>query len=373
MSRVEELKLMPYEEYLNTLEWAEKRAQALDRAKYRCQVCNSPDGLQVHHRTYENKGDEKPEDLTVLCGKCHGLYHSSGYAAYPVTSIRDVLEDFHDKLENTYNLSEPPGIPTGFMDLDKLLGGLQRSDFIVVASRPGIGKSAFALGIGLQAAQRWQKKVLIFSPEMSEEQVVHRLISMETGIQNYLLRLGALKEDEWPILLKATNLLANTSIFIDDTPAISVLELRAKAHRLFAEHGVDLIIIDNLQLMRGNSRSENRQQEISFISRSLKALARELNIPILALSQLSRQVESRHDKRPKLSDLRESGSIEEDADLVMFIYRDDFYDPDTEFPNIGEIIIGKNRNGPSGIFSVYFKKHLATFVDLEIKRQLLEY
>lgn len=372
MNRIEELKLMPYEEYLNTSEWAEKRAQALDHAKHRCQVCNSPDGLQVHHRTYENKGDEQPEDLTVLCGQCHSLYHSSGYAAYPVTPVRDILENFHDTVEYLYQQKGLLGIPTGFRELDILLGGLQRSDFIVVASRPAMGKSAFALGIALQAAQHWQKKVLIFSPEMSEEQVIQRLISMETGIQNYQLRLGDIKEDEWPTFVQITNELANTSIFIDDTPAISVLELRAKVRRLYAEHGLDLLIIDCLQLMRGDSQNDNRQQEISLISRSLKALARELNIPIFALSQLSPKLESRHDKRPQLSDLRDSGSLEQEADVVLFIYRDDVYNPDTGFPNIAEVIIGKHRNGPSGVFSVYFKKHLTKFVELEVRRQPME-
>jgi replicative DNA helicase len=265
------------------------------------------------------------------------------------------------------------GIPTGLADLDKILGGMQRSDVIILAGRPGMGKTSLALSIALHAARRWQKRVAIFSLEMSDEQLVQRLISAETGIDSQRLRLGDIKENEWPTFIQATNLLSNTSVFIDDTPAISALELRTKARRLHAEHGLDLLIIDYLQLMRGDSRSENRQQEISYISRSIKALARELNIPILALSQLSRQVESRHDKHPMLSDLRESGSIEQDADVVMFVYRDDVYNPDTEFPNIAEIIISKHRSGPTGIFSVYFKKHLAQFVDLEVRRQSLEY
>jgi replicative DNA helicase len=207
---------------------------------------------------------------------------------------------------------------------------------------------------------------------MSDEQLVQRLISAETGIDSQRLRLGRIENNEWATFMQATNLLSNTSIFIDDTPAISALELRSKARRLHAEHGLDLLIVDYLQLMQGDSRSENRQQEISFISRSIKALARELNIPILALSQLSRQVESRGDKRPMLSDLRESGSIEQDADIVLFIYRDELYNPDTEFPNIAEIIVGKHRSGPTGTLSVYFRKNLAQFVDLEVKRQSLE-
>jgi replicative DNA helicase len=236
-----------------------------------------------------------------------------------------------------------------------------------------MGKTSLALSVALQAARRWQKRVALFSLEMSDEQLVQRLVSAETGIDSQRLRLGNIKADEWATFYQAIRLLSETSIYIDDTPAVSALELRTKARRLHAEHGLDLLIVDYLQLMRGGSRNENRQQEISFISRSIKALARELNIPVLALSQLSRQVESRHDKRPMLSDLRESGSIEQDADVVLFIYRDEVYNPDSEFPNIAEIIVSKHRSGPTGIFSVYFKKHLAQFVDLEVRKQPLEY
>ncbi|MCB0155242.1 MAG: replicative DNA helicase [Anaerolineae bacterium] len=288
--------------------------------------------------------------------------------------IRQVMDKFYDRIEYLHqHRGEIVGIPTGLADLDKLLGGLQRSDMLVMAGRPGMGKTSLALSVALQSARRWQKRVAIFSLEMSDEQLVQRLVSAETGIDSQRLRLGDIKEDEWPTFIQATNLLANAPIFIDDTPAISALDLRSKARRLHAEHGLDLLIVDYLQLMRGDFRSENRQQEISFISRSIKGLARELNIPILALSQLSRQVESRHDKRPMLSDLRESGSIEQDADVVLFIYRDDVYNPDTEFPNIAEIIVSKHRSGPTGVFSVYFKKQLAQFVDLEVRMQPLEY
>jgi replicative DNA helicase len=288
--------------------------------------------------------------------------------------IHSVLDQYYDRIEYLYqHQGEIIGIPTGLADLDKLLGGLQRSDMVVMAGRPGMGKTSLGLSIALQAARRWQKRVALFSLEMSDEQLVQRLVSAETGIDSQRLRLGKIEADEWATFYQAIRLLSETSIFIDDTPAISALELRTKARRLHAEHGLDLLIVDYLKLMRGGSRNENRQQEISFISRSIKALARELNIPVLALSQLSRQVESRHDKRPMLSDLRESGSIEQDADVVLFIYRDEIYNVDTEFPNIAEIIVSKHRSGPTGIFSVYFKKHLAQFVDLEIRKQPLEY
>ncbi len=288
--------------------------------------------------------------------------------------IRKAIDTYFDRIEYlSQHQGEIVGIPTNLKDLDKLLGGMQRSDLLILAGRPGMGKTSLALSIALQAARKWDKRIAIFSLEMSDEQLVQRLLSAETGIDSQRLRLGHIRDDEWPLLMQATQLLANTSVFIDDTPAISVMELRTKARRIEAEYGLDLIIVDYLQLMRGNTRSENRQQEISFISRSLKELARELKVPVLALSQLSRAVESRHDKRPMLSDLRESGSIEQDADVVMFVYRDEIYNPDTEFPNIAEIIVAKHRSGPVGQFQVYFKKELTQFMDLETRTQPLDY
>ncbi len=287
--------------------------------------------------------------------------------------IRDALDTYYDRLEYLReHQGEIVGIPTNLRDLDKLLGGMQRSDLLILAGRPGMGKTSLALSIALQAARKWDKRIAIFSLEMSDEQLVQRLLSGETGIDSQRLRLGHIQEHEEPILLQAATLLSNTSIFLDDTPAISVMDLRTKARRLEAEHGLDLIIVDYLQLMRG-TRSENRQQEISFISRSLKELARELRVPVLALSQLSRAVESRHDKRPMLSDLRESGSIEQDADVVMFVYRDEVYNKDTEFPGVAEVIVAKHRSGPVGTFQVFFKKELTQFVDMETRTQPLDY
>ncbi|MDQ3247887.1 MAG: replicative DNA helicase [Chloroflexota bacterium] len=269
------------------------------------------------------------------------------------------------------------GVPTGFTMLDRLLGGLQKSDLLILAGRPGMGKTSFGLSIAQNAAKRYGARVAIFSLEMSNEQLVQRLLSMETGIDSHRLRLGAVEEEEWPILLEAANLLAGTSIFIDDTPAASVTEIRTKSRRLYAEHGLDLILIDYMQLMTGQSggggRNENRQQEISYISRSLKSLARELNVPVIALSQLSRAVEARADKRPMLSDLRESGSIEQDADVVLFIYREDYYIEDTDRQNIADVLIAKHRHGSTGTISLYFRKELTQFRDLEIQRTDLEY
>jgi len=250
---------------------------------------------------------------------------------------------------------------------------LQRSDLIIVAGRPGMGKTSLALSMALQAARRWHKRIAIFSLEMSNEQVVQRLISAETGIDAQRLRLGNIHDDEFDVFVQATSLLSDTPIFIDDTPAITVTEMRTKARRLHAEHGLDLLIVDYLQLMRGEVGGDgNRVQEISYISRSLKALARELNIPVVALSQLSRAVESRQDKRPMLSDLRESGSIEQDADVVIFVYRDVEYNPDTEFPNLAEVRVAKHRSGPTGVVSAFFRKELTKFENAEVRQEILE-
>jgi len=235
-----------------------------------------------------------------------------------------------------------------------------------------VGKSSLALGIAHNASKKFRQRVAFFALEMSAEQVVQRLISAETGINSQRLRRGEIADDEWSRFMKAAGDLSETLFYIDDTPGVSALELRTKARRLHAEVGVDLIVVDYLQLMRGESRSENRVQEISSISRSLKALARELNVPVLALSQLSRGVEARTDKRPILSDLRESGALEQDADVVMFIYRDELYNENTERRNIADIIVAKHRNGPTGTVALYFKKELAQFLQAEVRTEVVD-
>ncbi|MCC6453460.1 MAG: replicative DNA helicase [Caldilineaceae bacterium] len=295
-----------------------------------------------------------------------------------LTPIRAIISDVVERIDFlTRNKDTLMGVPTGFTMLDRLLGGLQKSDLLILAARPGMGKSSLALSMALNASRHNNARVAIFSLEMSNEQLVERLLSMETAINSHRLRMGDIHEDEWPILLEAANMLGTAPIFIDDTPGATVSDLRTKARRLYAEHGLDMIIIDYMQLMTGssggNGRSENRQQEISYISRSLKSLARELNVPVIALSQLSRAVESRSDKKPLLSDLRESGSIEQDADVVLFIYREDYYEEDSEKQNIAEIIIAKHRHGSTGNVSLYFRKELTQFRDLEIQRTELEY
>lgn len=284
-------------------------------------------------------------------------------------SISQVLGDYFDKLDSLQqDRGKLVGVPTGFSDLNKLTGGFQRSDLVIIAARPSVGKTAFQLGIAHSAAVKHGKTVAIFSLEMSAEQLVQRLLSMETNVDSQRLRLGMIDDNEWDQLSRAFGRLAEAPIFIDDTPGISIMEIRSKARRLLAEHGIDMIIVDYLQLAQGR-RSENRVQEISDISRGLKGVARELNIPVLALSQLSRAVESRTDHRPMLSDLRESGSIEQDADIVMFIYRDEIYNPETENRGIAEVHVAKHRNGPTGTVSLHFMDKIARFADLEIYRE----
>ena len=278
--------------------------------------------------------------------------------------ISDVIRSYYERIEYLYeHRGEPLGIPTGFVDLDKLLGGLQRSDLVIVAARPGVGKTSLMLSMALSAARKFHQRVAIFTLEMSSEQLVQRMVSAETGIDSQRLRLGELRDDEWPLFVQASSALSDSLIYLDDTPSLSALQLRTKARRLHAEHGLDLILVDYLQLMTGDVRSENRVQEISYISRALKGLARELNLPVMAASQLSRSVEQRSDKRPVLSDLRDSGSIEQDADVVMFIYREDVYDPQSERKNVAEIMVAKHRNGPTGTVELYFRSHLAQFVN----------
>jgi replicative DNA helicase len=288
--------------------------------------------------------------------------------------IREVVSEYYDRIDYLYqHKGETIGVPTGFRQIDKLLGGLQKSDLVIVASRPGMGKTSLMLSFAQNAARKYNQRVAVFSLEMSAEQLVQRLIASEAGIDSQRLRLGNLREEEWPVFIQATGALSETMIFIDDTPSISAMQLRTKARRLYAERGLDLIIVDYLQLMQTDRHIDNRVQEISLLSRSLKGLARELNIPVVVASQLSRAVEQRNDKHPMLSDLRESGSIEQDADVVVFIYRDEYYSPETDQPNIAEIIVSKHRNGPTGMVPLFFKKELAKFCEVEIFHEDLEF
>lgn len=279
-------------------------------------------------------------------------------------AIKDVLLKTYEQIEILYGSEHAlTGLSTGFTDLDGKTSGFQRSDLILVAARPSMGKTAFSLNLCQNAAIKNDASVAIFSLEMSKEQLVQRMLSAESCIPMGDLRNGRLKEEDWISLAKAMNSLSNCRIFIDDTPAISVLEMRAKCRKLKMERGLDLIMIDYLQLMSGNGKNESRQQEISTISRSLKALAREMDCPVVALSQLSRAPELRADHRPILSDLRESGAIEQDADVVMFLYRDEYYFPDSDKKGIGEVIIAKQRNGETGTVELVWLGQFTRFAD----------
>jgi replicative DNA helicase len=285
-------------------------------------------------------------------------------------SVGAVVEVTLDKITKLYeNKAGLTGLPTGFRDLDRMTSGLQPSDLILVAARPSMGKTAFTLNIAQNVGVRQHKTVAFFSLELSQEQLVQRLLCQIAHIDSQKLRTGQLNSDEeWTRLTDACDKLYESPIYIDDTPGISVAEMRSKARRLKSEHGLDLIIVDYLQLMQGRN-AESRQQEISEISRSLKALARELKVPLIALSQLSRSVESRQDKRPMLSDLRESGALEQDADIVSFLYREDYYDKETENQHITEVILAKHRNGPVGSVKLYFKNEFTLFLNLDTQHE----
>ena len=281
------------------------------------------------------------------------------------TSIKDVIKDTIERIDRLYqNKAHVTGLPTGFIDFDTRTAGLQNSDLIVIAGRPSMGKSSFAINIAEHIAVVEKLSVAFFSLEMSKEQFAQRMLCSHARVDAHKVRTGFLSASDWPRLTTAASKLSEASIFIDDSPAMSVLELRAKARRLKSQHNINFIVLDYLQLMRGSGRAENRQQEISDISRSLKALARELKIPVIAISQLSRAVESRQDRRPQLSDLRESGAIEQDADLVVLILREEYYNPTDENKGIAEINIAKQRNGPVGIIRLSFIKEYMRFENL---------
>jgi replicative DNA helicase len=290
-------------------------------------------------------------------------------------NLKELLKDSIRYTEQLYERHELiTGLPSGFRDFDQITAGLQPSDLIIVAARPGMGKTAFALNIARNVGMRMRdprQAVAVFSLEMSKEQLALRMLCAEARIDSSRLRRGYLDKQEWGRLVNAANDLSDIPIFIDDSPALSALDIRAKARRLQAEHGLSLIIIDYLQLLRGRGRVENRQQEISEISRSLKALAKELKVPVVALSQLSRAVEQRGDRMPQLADLRESGAIEQDADLIVFIYRDEVYNKETKDKGIAKIIVGKQRNGPTGDVDLAFLKEYARFETLEKRRDPL--
>jgi len=309
---------------------------------------------------------QNQEDIdTVLDLAEKNIFQISNRRTTPSFAQLDIwLKKTFDHLNTVRGMREGlTGLPSGFAKLDEMTSGLQRGDLLILAARPSMGKTTLAMNIAVNAAKAGHA-VGVFSLEMSAEQLVLRMLSSEAKIPHQKIRNATITSDEWIELTSTAGQLSETKMFLDDTPALSIMELRAKARKLKAKSGIDLLVIDYLQLIRGSSKYENRTQEISEISRSLKALAKELDIPVLALSQLSRQLESRMDKRPQLSDLRESGAIEQDGDVIFFVYRDVVYNPDTETPDLSEIIIGKQRNGPIGTFYSRFIGEITTFEDL---------
>jgi len=317
--------------------------------------------------------DENSELETILDKAESSLFSvSQKYVKQYFTPIRDVLAESFDRIDKLHkDKGTLRGVPSGFRDLDSLLAGFQNSDLIILAARPSIGKSSLALNFVDYVACEQKIPAAIFSLEMSKEQVIDRLLCLRGSVDSWKLRTGNLEDEDFGRLNYAMGALSEAPIFVDDTPIINVMEIRTKARRLQAEQGLGLIVIDYMQLMQGSSNhgSDNRVQEVSEISRGLKGLARELNVPVIALSQLSRAVEHRPDKRPMLADLRESGSIEQDADVVMFIYRDDYYDNDSDMKNIAEVLIRKHRNGPTGDVQLFWKPEYMKFGTVEKKRE----
>ena len=310
-------------------------------------------------------GKEKTQDiLEVTEKKIFDLVQNRGSEEF--VPIRQVVLNAIEKIEKaSRSQGSVTGIPTGFIDLDYKMSGFQPSELILVAARPSMGKTAFVLNIAQYMAFHNDVTAAIFSLEMSKEQLVNRLLALESKVDSQNIRTGNLEDEEWAKLIEGANIIGKSNLIIDDKPGISISELRSKCRKYKMEHNLGVIFIDYLQLMTGSGRSESRQQEISEISRSLKALARELNVPVVALSQLSRAVEQRPDHRPMLSDLRESGAIEQDADVVMFIYRDDYYNKDSENKNIAEIIIAKQRNGPIGTVNLVWLPNYTKFVNMK--------
>lgn len=315
-------------------------------------------------------GYEGPSDVEAVIDRAENLIFQIAHKrmSEKFVHIKDLLTEGFEMVEKLYEKKEQiTGVPTGFMDMDKLLTGFHPGDLVIIAARPAMGKTALALNIATEIGKK-EIPVAIFSLEMSRHQLAQRMMCSEARIDSHRLRTGHLRDDDWSKLSGAVGRLAEKPIFIDDTPSIGIFEVRAKARRLFARHQPGVIIVDYLQLMQSYRRVENRQQEIAEISRGLKILAKELEVPVVALSQLSRAVEQRSDKRPQLSDLRESGSIEQDADIVMFIHRNMYSNPDdinaAEERASAEVIVAKHRNGPTGAVSLYFNEHCTRFENI---------
>ncbi len=351
--------LVELQENINSIGLLSRHAQIVkEKSVLRSLIMSCSDIIASCYK----QGGKTVEELIDTAEKCI-FQISNKTGSKDFVALSQILKSTFKKISEFSDTNgEITGIPAGFAKFDSMTSGLQNGDLLILAARPAMGKTALALNIALNALRHGQQ-VGVFSLEMSAEQLVLRMISSESGVAHHKIRTGSIGSEEWLELTNVAAELDEAKMFIDDTPSISIMELRAKARRLKSKHDIKFLVIDYLQLITVDQKSENRTQEIAMISRSLKALAKELSVPILALSQLSRSLESRMDKRPMLSDLRESGSIEQDADLVFFIYRDVVYNPDTEDKNAAEIIIGKHRNGPTGTIPVLFDGSITKFFD----------
>lgn len=320
-------------------------------------------GDEIVADAYEDK-----DDVDAIIEKAEKKIFDITQGAHQkgLVSVEDVLLETYSQIEHrAKNPGELTGLPTGFIDLDNKLSGLQKSDLILLAARPSMGKTALMVNIATNAALKEKASVAVFSLEMSRQQLSQRMIASTSHVDLMKIISGDISEEEWVRIIEAMHHLSKMNMEIDDTAGISPLEIKAKCRRMKAEKGLDLVVIDYLQLMEMGGRTENRQQEISAISRALKGLAKELDVPVIALSQLSRAPETRQDHRPILSDLRESGAIEQDADVVMFLYRDEYYHEDSDKVNIGEVIIAKHRNGPTGTIELVFRKEFTKFLNID--------
>lgn len=370
----DKLKSMNAPEEVSSLEFAGELLAAVPTStniKYYAQIVKDKSVLrrlikiteEIENQCYAAQGDLE-EILAETEKKIFNLLQNQGGREY--VPIKEIVLNVLEKIElASKTQGNVTGIATGFVDLDYKMSGLQPSDFILIAARPSMGKTAFVLNIAQYVAFHEDMPIAIFSLEMAKEQLVNRLFSLESRVDAQALRSGNLADSDWEKLIEGAGVIGNSRLLIDDTPGISISELRSKCRKFKLEHDLKLIIIDYLQLMSGSGKSDSRQQEISEISRSLKGLARELNVPVIALSQLSRAVEQRPEHRPMLSDLRESGAIEQDADVVMFIYRDDYYNKDSDMKNIAEITIAKQRNGPIGTINLVWLPQYTKFANME--------
>jgi replicative DNA helicase len=339
-------------------------AGVIKRASLARQVIHA--GTQIVRLGFD-ESLETPELLNQAQAAIHGVAQARGSGDF--VPINVILEEYFNKLDTlSRDRGQVVGVPSGHVDIDGMTGGFQKGDLIILAARPGVGKTSFSLGVAYSAALMG-KKVAIFNMEMPAEQLIQRLLAMETGIDSHRLRMGHVNDDEWDKLSHAFGVLSELPIYVDDSPGMSIMEMRAKTRRMQAEEGVDFVQVDYLQLMHGGGKKgSNRQEEVSDISRGLKEMARELHVPVLAMAQLSRSVESRTSHVPMLSDLRESGSIEQDADIVSFLVREELYDAESEKKGLAEFHIAKHRNGGLGVVSLRFFDKTTRFADLEVYR-----